>query len=1174
MTTNAILATLVPLLFLVGCDGATIKDTSIDTSIGVDDDTGTGTPDIVVTPTSLDFGAVAPEEVGQAAFTVSNIGPDPLDLSAAISSGDPLFSIDASTATLLSGEDVVVTVSFSARDEGVYTGQVTVVSNDPDEPSVVVYLGALVSTTPDPDGDGDGYTSAEDCDDADANVNPGAIEDPSNGIDDDCDGEIDEQLSKDDLDGDGYAEADGDCDDGDAEVNPAAVEVWYDGVDQDCSGGSDYDADYDGYDSSAYGGDDCDDTAATVNPGAVEDPTNGVDDDCDGFVDGGTTDDADNDGYLASVDDCDDTDPAVNPGATEVWYDGVDQACDGGDDYDQDGDGYTSADFGGDDCADTDATIHPGGTEVWYDGVDSDCDGTSDYDQDGDGYDSAAYGGDDCDDLDAAVNPGAIEIWYDGVDQACDGGDDYDQDGDTYQASAYGGADCDDLDATVNPAAAEVWYDGVDQNCDGSSDYDQDGDGVTATLAGGLDCDDTDASISPSVAEVCDGVDNDCDGTVDDGVLVTYYADADTDGYGRSTTSTTACSAPAGYASVSGDCDDSLSAVNPGATETCNSRDDDCDGLVDDGTSSSTSYADSDGDGFGDPSTSNTSCTAPSGYIADGTDCNDTSASINPAATETCDGVDEDCDGVIDDGTGSGTFYADVDGDGYGDPATSTSACSQPSGYVTDGTDCDDTDATAHPGALEVAYDVADNDCDGYQDDMVAATESGWTILGMRSSDGIGSWGVHATEDLNGDGYPELIIAAGSANTSSRTDAGYLAFHDEGDAAIDADLTDGYYYMYGSESSDFFGSSVAVVDDLDGDGDIEIAVGSYQNDSNENSDGQVYIFDIDGESGSDQASSSGADGTIRGESDNGYLGYSLAAGDFDGDGTYDLATGAPGEQSAKGRVYVTFEGDDLGTDDLDATDSNFYITGVSNSDHLGYSVAFGDLTNDGYDDLVACSPDDDDGGSASGTCWLIDGASTRDSSSSVRGSTVSSVDSAVVTGSAASDQVGLTPQSLSIGDIDDDGIIDLAVGVPGYDGASTDGGGVWIYLGGALAGAETVSTAHQVVNGDGALGTAVNMTSDVTRDGVADLLAGATTAGGGYGVVYLFEGGLSSGTWTLPDDQYASWIGEASGDTFGVAISGLQDLDGDGRQDFAVSASGNDDTASAAGKVYVIPAYP
>jgi hypothetical protein len=205
---------------------------------------------------------------------------------------------------------------------------------------------------------------------------------------------------------------------------------------------------------------------------------------------------------------------------------------------------------------------------------------------------------------------------------------------------------------------------------------------------------------------------------------------------------------------------------------------------------------------------------------------------------------------------------------------------------------------------------------------------------------------------------------------------------------------------------------------------------------------------------------------------------------------------------------------------------------------------------------------------------LIDGASTRDSSSSVRGSTVSSVDSAVVTGSAASDQVGLTPQSLSIGDIDDDGIIDLAVGVPGYDGASTDGGGVWIYLGGALAGAETVSTAHQVVNGDGALGTAVNMTSDVTRDGVADLLAGATTAGGGYGVVYLFEGGLSSGTWTLPDDQYASWIGEASGDTFGVAISGLQDLDGDGRQDFAVSASGNDDTASAAGKVYVIPAYP
>ena len=411
---------------------------------------------------------------------------------------------------------------------------------------------------------------------------------------------------------------------------------------------------------------------------------------------------------------------------------------------------------------------------------------------------------------------------------------------------------------------------------------------------------------------------------------------------------------------------------------------------------------------------------------------------------------------------------------------------------------------------------------------MLAEDESGWTVLGVRSSDGIGNWGVHAEDDLDGDGDPELMICAGSANTSSRTDAGYAAFHDVDDAGLDVTLTGGYYYMYGSESDDFYGSSFVVIDDLDGGGALEIAFGSYQNDSNETDDGQVYIYDIYGESGSDQASSSNADGVVRGTTDNGWYGYAIAAGDFDGDGVNDLAGGAPGESSSRGRVYVTFEGDGLGTSDIDNDQSNFYVTGVSSSDHLGYSVAFGDLTDDGYDDLVACGPDDDDSGPASGTCWMVTGNSDWHSTS-VSGTTVSSVYTAKFTGNAASDQIGYTPQSISVGDFDDDGADDLALGVPGYDGDSSGGGGVWIWRGGSISGAETVSTADWVVNGDGTLGTAVNITSDITGDGTVDLLAGATTAGGSIGVVYLFEGGQATGTYSVPDDQYASWteIGRA-----------------------------------------------
>ena len=198
------------------------------------------------------------------------------------------------------------------------------------------------------DVDGDGYAACEECDDANASTYPGA-EEVCDGEDNDCDGEIDEDVEDaytwyNDGDGDGYGNPDvepvescdrpedgvrnkKDCDDEDADVNPDAEEVWYDGVDSDCDGWSDYDKDLDGYDSSYYGGDDCRDW--------LED---------------------------------------VHPGADEIWYDGVDQDCDEGSDYDADGDGYDSATYGGSDCDDHDADVYPGAPET-DDAKDNDCDG-------------------------------------------------------------------------------------------------------------------------------------------------------------------------------------------------------------------------------------------------------------------------------------------------------------------------------------------------------------------------------------------------------------------------------------------------------------------------------------------------------------------------------------------------------------------------------------------------------------------------------------------------------------------------------------------------------------------------------------------------------------------------------------------------------------------------------
>ncbi len=176
------------------------------------------------------------------------------------------------------------------------------------------------------------------------------------------------------------------------------------------------------------------------------------------------------------------------------------------------------------------------------------------------------------------------------------------------------------------------------------------------------------------------------------------------------------------------DCDDSNPDIHPGAAERCDGVDNDCDGEVDgsDSVDATTWYADLDGDGYGDEAGAGTpACDAPSGSVADATDCDDSDGAVNPGATEVCDDadVDEDCSGAADDAD-SGvdastqtTWYPDADRDGYGDSHDAgTLACEQPGDTVADATDCDDGDDGAYPGATEL--------CDGVQTDC---SDPSWT---------------------------------------------------------------------------------------------------------------------------------------------------------------------------------------------------------------------------------------------------------------------------------------------------------------------------------------------------------------------------------------------------------------------------------------------------------------
>ncbi len=269
------------------------------------------------------------------------------------------------------------------------------------------------------------------------------------------------------------------------------------------------------------------------------------------------------------------------------------------------------------------------------------------YDRDEDGITSCAG---DCDDNDVLVKPGAQEI-ADGKDNDCnllidDTTRGYDDDGDGYceHPSTCNGlaepGDCNDGDAAVNPGVTEICpssdplcFDGIDNDCDGTVDggtEDLDGDGYTEAAD---DCDPIDPARYPGNREVADAKDNDCDGLIDEG---TVLYDDDGDSYCEGLAGTSGCT----YGTATGDCDDSVdptdssnpfpgAIVNPGEVEVPDRIDNNCNRSVDENTI----YGDDDGDGFTEA--------AAEPYK----DCNDADADIGPQMFEVPgNGVDEDCD--------------------------------------------------------------------------------------------------------------------------------------------------------------------------------------------------------------------------------------------------------------------------------------------------------------------------------------------------------------------------------------------------------------------------------------------------------------------------------------------------------------------------------------------------
>jgi cysteine-rich repeat protein len=186
--------------------------------------------------------------------------------------------------------------------------------------------------------------------------------------------------------------------------------------------------------------------------------------------------------------------------------------------------------------------------------------------------------------------------------------------------------------------------------CEGCFDPDRDGYGIGPECEG-LDCRPNDGDIYPGATEVCDGVDNNCNGTVDEGLgLTDFYPDTDGDGVGAIVSPTQACAAPEGFVAATGDCDDEDRRTYPDAPELCDGEDNDCDDEIDNGAVPRNFWPDRDNDGFGDVNATPTESCAPlAGASTVGNDCNDGNAAVQPGVAESCsNSIDDNCDGQRD----------------------------------------------------------------------------------------------------------------------------------------------------------------------------------------------------------------------------------------------------------------------------------------------------------------------------------------------------------------------------------------------------------------------------------------------------------------------------------------------------------------------------------------------
>ncbi len=608
----------------------------------------------------------------------------------------------------------------------------------------------------------------------------------------------------------------------------------------------------------------------------------------------------------------------------------------------------------------------------------------------------------------------------------------------------------------------------------GTTPRDEDEDGFESEADGGEDCDDADPTVHPGAVEACNEIDDNCDGVLDEGVATEWYLDGDGDGFGAGTP-VLACEPPDDHVADGADCDDGNRFVSPAASDLCNGVDDDCDAAVDE---------DFDLDGDGVPG--NAPCAGTLGLEAD---CDDARTDVYPGAPETCgDGVDNDCEsgadcgpwGTVDladagavlsgesgrDAAGMSVGWGDLTGDGVNDllvGANSQEGAGSIGGaaYVVEGplsatSGLGSAAAVLHGLTYEgVGQQIASGDVtgdgradlvttgcylSGNYDGAVYVTPG--PLLGasttlessVLSGDGyyrLACFGLTVT-DVSGDGVDDILVGAPSASTTTDAGSAYLV---HGPVTSSDELTAAGIELTGEASGDRFGGYDTVAADFDGDGVIDIAVSAYGVDTGAEDAGAAYLF-LGRLTGAISASS--ADAKLTGDDAGDWAGWSLAAGDVDGDGRANLLVGAPYDDTSgtdAGSTY-SFLAVPSGTVTLGRADVQ--LTGSGPSELAGYNVAAGDVDGDGVDDSLVSGLGSGADLSA-GVVHLVLGP-LAGGAYDLAGA------DGILVGENPEDTAGFW--GLAAGDLDDDGFADIMLGAPGLDGGGDYSGGAYLLYGG------------------------------------------------------------------------------------------------------------------------------